>query len=319
MIRFALGRASPGGAAGRLSVLIFHRVLPETDPIFPEEVDAAHFDRICGWVRRWFNVLPLDQAVALRREGALPERALSISFDDGYADNHDVAVPILRRHGLSATFFIATDYLDGGRMWNDTLIEAVRLTRRESFDFDGLPGPAVAPQPLGTPLQRRVVADALIGRIKYLEPVQRQAVVQQVAERTGADLPHDLMMTGQKVVGLRQQGMVVGAHTASHPILARLSRDEARDEIRRGRDRLESLLQERVGLFAYPNGKPGADYVDDSVVLVREAGFDAAFSTAWGAADPGTDVHQLPRFTPWDRSRTRFGLRLLHNLASRRA
>jgi peptidoglycan/xylan/chitin deacetylase (PgdA/CDA1 family) len=300
-------------------VLIFHRVLPEVDPIFPEEVDAAHFDSICGWVRRWFNVLPLDRAVALRREGALPPRALSISFDDGYADNHDVALPILRRHGLSATFFVATDYLDGGRMWNDSLIEAVRLTRRETFDFDGLPGASVPVQPLCTPAHRRAVANALIGRVKYLEPMQRQAVVQQVAERAGADLPRDLMMTSQKVVCLRKQGMVVGAHTASHPILARLPRDEARGEIQRGRDRLESLLQERVALFAYPNGKPGADYVDDSVALVREAGFDAAFSTAWGAAGPASDVYQLPRFTPWDRSRIRFGLRLLHNLASRRA
>ena len=110
--------------------------------------------------------------------------------------------------------------------------------------------------------------------------------------------------------------MQVGAHTGSHPILAALSVDEARSEIAQSREVLQCLLAERIGLFAYPNGKPGQDYNDDSVRLVRELGFDAAVSTAWGAARTGDDVHQLPRFSPWDRQRSRFALRLLRNLWS---
>ena len=120
--------ASPAGTKARLQVLIFHRVLPVPDPLFPDEVDARRFDELCGWLKGWFNMLSLDDAVARIKTGTLPTRAACITFDDGYADNYQVALPILRRHGLTATFFVATGFLDGGRMWNDTVIESVRLT-----------------------------------------------------------------------------------------------------------------------------------------------------------------------------------------------
>ncbi|HEY8876670.1 MAG TPA: polysaccharide deacetylase family protein, partial [Roseateles sp.] len=70
-----LGLGSPGGARGRLSVLIFHRVLREPDPLFPDEVDAARFDEILGWLKSWFHVLPLDKAVRRLQAGDLPPRA----------------------------------------------------------------------------------------------------------------------------------------------------------------------------------------------------------------------------------------------------
>jgi hypothetical protein len=78
--------------------------------------------------------------------------------------------------------------------------------------------------------------------------------------------------------------------------------------------RLEKILGEKVGLFAYPNGKPGEDFREEHAVLAREIGFDAAVTTAPSAARVGCDIMQLPRFTPWDRSRLRFGARLALNL-----
>ena len=135
---FSFSFLSPAGVDARLSVFIFHRVLPEPDRLFPGEVDARRFDQICGWVKSWFNVLPLDSAVALLRDGKLPERAACITFDDGYADNYHVALPILQRHGLTATFFIATGFLDGGCMWNDTIIESVRACKLQKVELNSL-------------------------------------------------------------------------------------------------------------------------------------------------------------------------------------
>ena len=66
--------------------------------------------------------------------------------------------------------------------------------------------------------------------------------------------------------------------------------------------------------FAYPNGKPGRDYRADHAKMVREIGFDAAVSTAHGAARAGSDLYQLPRFTPWDRGSARFMLRMAQNM-----
>lgn len=309
---------SPAGERARLSVLIFHRVLPDPDALFPEEVDAATFDVLCSWVKSMFEVLPLDEAVRLRARGALPARAAAITFDDGYRDNHDVALPILARHRLPATFFIATGYLGGGRMFNDTVIESVRHSVLEEVDLRplGLDGLAANPRiELRTPKQRRALIDDLLRAIKYRPVDERVSLGVALADCLRCSLPNDLMMSASQVASLYRAGMQIGAHTVSHPILAGLDDDQARDEIVRGKRYLEDLLGVSVGLFAYPNGKPGSDFSDRSVALVRETGFDAAFTTAWGAARGKDDAMRLPRFTPWDRSRARFALRMAGNLA----
>lgn len=310
--------ASPGGERGALSIFIFHRVLPQPDPLFPEEPCARRFDQVCAWLRRWFRVLPLDEAVQRLAGGSLPPAAAAITFDDGYADNHDVALPILQRHGLNATFFIATGFLDGGRMWNDTVIEAVRRSTLPVVRLEGLiPGEGGAGLPAQAELsgveQRRRLIDALIPRIKYLPVLQRQAVVDELAARAGVAAPGDLMMRSTQVQAMRSAGMVIGAHTVSHPILARLDRAEVRREIGESKAFLEHLLREPVTLFAYPNGKPDRDYTTPCVDAVRELGFEAAVSTAAGAARRGNDPLQIPRFTPWDRGQVGYGLRLLRN------
>lgn len=305
---------SPGGAGGRLSSLIFHRVLPEPDPLFPGEVDAKRFDTICGWVRNWFNVLPLTDAVLRLRDGTLPARALAITFDDGYADNRSVALPILQRHGLTATFFIATGYLDGGRMWNDTIIEAVRRTRKSTIDLSGLGGAGLGEFDLGSDPRKREAIDKILRTVKYLDPAERVRYSDRLAALAGAQLPHDLMMTSSEVRELRLAGMQIGAHTVSHPILAVLSDDEARIEIFESRRVLEQITGEQVTVFAYPNGRPGEDYVARDVLLARECGFAAAMSTAWGAANRASDPFQLPRFTPWSSTRMSFAAHLARNL-----
>ncbi|MFM2449126.1 MAG: hypothetical protein RIS44_1576 [Pseudomonadota bacterium] len=314
LIRRLLGVMSPGGARGRLSILIFHRVLPEVDPLFPQEMHAQRFDVLCAWLSSWFNVLPLDEAVRRLKEGSLPQRALAITFDDGYADNHDVAMPILKRHGLCATFFIATGFLDGGRMWNDTVIESVRLTKLHALPLQQLGVPGLAEMAVRSVAEKQEAITQIIRAIKYLPVPQRLTLTQELAALAQVNPPINLMMTGHQVRAMRRAGMQIGAHTVSHPILATLSDAEARDEIQRSKHHLEDLLDEPITLFAYPNGKPGEDYVPQSVEIVKDLGFEAAVSTAWGASNAQTDHFQNPRFTPWDLSPWRFALRMMVNL-----
>jgi peptidoglycan/xylan/chitin deacetylase (PgdA/CDA1 family) len=307
---------SPRGPRARLSVLIFHRVLREPDPLLPGEMHALRFDRVCRWLAQWLHVLPLEEAVHRLRDGSLPARAAAITFDDGYADNHSVALPILQRHGLTATFFVATGFLDGGRMWNDTVIESLRRARSDSLQLQTLGLPDVARIDVGSEGARQAAVDRLLGAIKYLTPAQRDAAVDGVAAAAAVELPRDLMLTSEQVRQLAAAGMGIGAHTVSHPILAALPPEAALGEVARSKQTLEQLLQQPVPLFAYPNGKPHQDYSRDTLEVVRACGFSAALSTAWGAARPGDDLFQLPRFTPWDESRGRFGLRLLTNLTT---
>lgn len=289
--------------------MIFHRVLPAPDPIFPDDIHVERFNKICGWLKSSFNVLPLDQAVAKLKAGVLPARAACITFDDGYADNHDVALPILQCHGLPATFFIATGFLDGGRMWNDTVIESVRRTSVGLLDAGNAGCYAV-----GTSVEKAAAVGAIIRKIKYWPMVQRLAAAQDIAKAALVNPPNNLMMTSGQVKAMRHAGMQIGAHTLSHPILAYLNHEQARNEIKGSKDFLEQLLGERITLFAYPNGKPGEDYEASSVEVVQSLGFDAAVSTQWGASRTGDDLFQIKRFTPWDRTRLGFGARLVVNM-----
>ncbi|UGQ46207.1 polysaccharide deacetylase family protein [Massilia endophytica] len=301
---------SPGRQRAPM-ILIYHRVLRRKDALLPSEVDAAEFESQLQLLKSIFNVIPLLDAVRLARAGELPPRAACITFDDGYADNAELALPLLRRHGLHATFFIAAGFLDGGRMWNDCVIEIVRRAPGGVLDASRLGCGRI---PLLSLADRQRAISILIGKFKYLPMAQRSVQVRRLAELADCVLPEDLMMSSAQVRQLHRCGMGIGAHTVRHPILARTPLARAQREISEGRRMLQGLIGEEVSLFAYPNGKPGIDYGREHVAMVRELGFEGAVSTAWGAAGPAPDVYQLPRFTPWDRSRRRFLLRLAANV-----
>jgi peptidoglycan/xylan/chitin deacetylase (PgdA/CDA1 family) len=310
--RAPLSLLSPGGRRGRLSVLIFHRVRPEPDPLCPDLPDALEFEAQMRWVRTWFNVLPLSRAIDLLYDGRIPARAMAITFDDGYADNEERAAPILASLGMTATFFVATGFLHGGSMWNDRVIEAIRGCRSEVLD---LSAHGLDRYPLGTLAERRRAVWTIPRRIMHLEQRQRELLVELIERAAGAAPPSAAMMRPQQVRNLRTLGMEVGAHTVTHPILTRLSPARARDEIGAAKEDLQGVLGERVELFAYPNGVPGQDFAAEHTQMARECGFSAAVSTARGSASMRTDRFQIPRFTPWDRTRLRYYARLMMNLA----
>jgi len=311
MVLGVAGRTMPP----RLTILIFHRVLREPDPLFPAELHAARFERLMRTVSRLFQVIPLDQAVHQLGVGSLPSRAVAISFDDGYADNHDVALPILRQLGLSATVFVSTGFLDGGRMWNDSVIECVRRTTMPNLDISEF---GFGRLPAVTAEDRRRVIDLLLPVLKYRSPVEREQMLRRVHQLTGnPELPRDFMMSKEQVRALHRAGMGVGAHTVRHPILCTLSEAEAQAELVESREQLQSMLDAPVPLFAYPNGRPGKDYDERHVKMARAAGFTAAVSTQPGVARTGVDLFQLPRYTPWDVSNVRWAARLaMHHVRS---
>jgi peptidoglycan/xylan/chitin deacetylase (PgdA/CDA1 family) len=310
-LSLAARAALSGAASKRMTVLIYHRIPPEPDVLVPGEPCAAEFERTMRWVKSVFNVIPLAEGVAGIKSGRLPDRALAITFDDGYANNATVAAPILRRLGLHATFFIATGFLDGGCMFNDSVIEAVRAFPGERLDLDPL---GLGAHATGTTDQRRAAIDAILAGIKYRPEAERGDLAEAVARFAATSLPTDLMMTSEQAAGLARDGFELGGHTVSHPILAQVDAVTARDEVERGRRRLDEICGRRTKLFAYPNGRPQRDYVRATVELVRELGFDGAVTTSAGAAVPGSSPFEIPRFTPWDVRPLRYATQLWSNL-----
>ncbi|MGH8762477.1 MAG: polysaccharide deacetylase family protein [Nitrosospira sp.] len=302
---------SAGGLRSRLSILIYHRVLPQPDTLFPEEGDVKTFDTQMRNLAASFKIIPFLDAVQGLRQGKLPPRAACITFDDGYADNAETALPVLQKYGIPATFFVSTSFLDGGRMWNDTVIELIRGAPGNTLDLSRM---GLGQFEIGTVSQRRQAVYNVLGQLKYLPLESRQSRIKTLSTLIPVIPPSNLMMTSAQIRALHNAGMEIGGHTVNHPILARMENGAARAEIADGKEMLEGIIRAPVRLFAYPNGKPGRDYLPDHVRIVRELGFDAAVSTAHGAARVGSDLYQLPRFTPWDRGQLRFTLRMAQNM-----
>jgi len=314
LLRAGARITSPGGHRGGLIVLIYHRVLPAPDPLLADEPDATTFAAQMDLVADLFRVLPLAEAVGALERGTLPPRAVAVTFDDGYANNLEVAAPILAARGLTASFFIATGFIDGGTMWNDLVIDALRRAPAE-FDLSSV---GLGRYALTDMAARRRALDEVRGQLKYLEWPERVGRATEIAELAGLDGRCRPMMTEAQLRKLAYLGMDIGAHCVRHPILARLAPEEAQREIFESKARLEEITGHAVRTFAYPNGRPGIDYGPEHVAMVRAAGFSTAVSTAWGAASRGIDRYQIPRVAPWDRRALKYGFRLVRACAQRR-
>jgi peptidoglycan/xylan/chitin deacetylase (PgdA/CDA1 family) len=306
--RAILHALSPSGRRARLLILTYHRVLAAPDPLLEDEPDAAQFSEQVDVLRRYCRVLPLPEAIERLQSDTLPPCAACITFDDGYANNLAVALPILEQRGLTATVFIAVDAIRRGVMWNDLVIESVRAAR-STIDLSPLGQP---PLEFADAARAAVIAD-LLGRMKYLPLARRwQLALELFSKNARGDHPR-LMLSDAEVAAMAARGHDVGAHTIHHPILRELPADEARAEIVESGRWLAEVTGKAPRSFAYPNGRPNRDYDRTHVEMVRAAGFDLAVSTSWGCATRRSDRYQLPRCTPWELSARGFAARLAKN------
>ena len=292
----------------RHHTLIFHRVVQETDPMSPGEPTQKWFSGLMSMLSSHFEVISLTDAVARSQSGRLDHPTVSVTFDDGYADNYTLALPVLEQFNIPATFFVATGFVNGGRMWNDSIIETFRRLESGVYEID----PAMNRKfELNGWESRRVAAAETIRAWKHLPPKERQSRVEELAVRV-PDLPSDLMMTVAQLRALADSPVAtIGGHTRNHPILASISDDEAAQEIEGGKSDLEDWVQREIMLFAYPNGKFGTDYLAQHATLAKQAGFTAAVATDWGTLGTSGDRYAIPRFTPWQKNLSRFSLDLL--------
>lgn len=312
LVRAMTALAAPAGERSRLSVFYFHRTPAEPDPLLPSEPDARMFDRILGWIGSQFRVLDPLEACDRLYDGTLPSRPAVISFDDGYRDNFTVAFPILQRHRMRAAFFVATGFLDGAMMFNDRVIEAVRRSSAGSITVADPEGRPVR-LPAGSDIERRQAIDAILHAVKHLQPQLREERVAQLEHEAGTapqrSDPAAKMMDPDQVARLHRAGMRIGGHTRTHPILVKLDDGAARTEIDGGLEDLAGITGERPSLFAYPNGRRETDFDARHVGMLGESGVRFAFTTHPGVATREASKLELPRFTPWDRSKYRFAAR----------
>lgn len=296
----------------RVCILVYHRILEHYDPLLESEPDVETFTWQMQTLAKCFNVLSLQDAVSALKTGSVPPRAVSISFDDGYRSTHDLAMPVLRGLDLPATVFVTSGYLGGGIMWNDRILESVRLLPEGTLDMQSV---NIGMHTFAKPRDKLALANHINDACKYLSPKQRAEVIEELEKQSGHASTQNLMLTPAMVANLAKNGIDIGGHTVNHPILTRLPDEAATDEIGENKRVLESIIGKQLQLFAYPNGKVGMDFDQRHIAMVKAAGYMAAFTTTPGAAGQADNLFELPRGRPWDETPLRFSMRLLSWLA----
>jgi peptidoglycan/xylan/chitin deacetylase (PgdA/CDA1 family) len=306
-------------------ILMYHRVVDLPNDPYLLAVRPHHFADHLQIIRRHCFPIKLQQLVKALRDGNIPKRAVVITFDDGYADNLYNAKPLLECYDIPATVFVTTghvghlcefwwDELDrlllqpgtlpsrlelclDGRAWQWELGEAATYTtadyqRDRNWHIEREDGP--------TPRHR--LHRSLYQLLHNLTEKHKQQLLDDLRIWAGAQpmgRPTHRILTRDEVVRLAEGGLIeIGAHTVTHPALARLPVTTQRDEIRWSRAHLEEMLNHPVTSFAYPHGS----YTQETLAVVREAGFSSACSSDTEVVRRGADAFQLPRICvrDWD-------------------
>jgi peptidoglycan/xylan/chitin deacetylase (PgdA/CDA1 family) len=296
---------------------MYHRVAePVCDP-WELAVSLEHFDQQMRALRQVRRPISMRQLVDGLRLCELPEQAVAVTFDDGYVDNLVNAKPILERHGIPATIFLATGELgQTHEYWWDELARLIlqsqdKVDAAVSICDERIPitltsrdGPAARRdcwRASESPRRdREHLYLSLWGRFRILTPADRGDVLRQlrIIFASGSPDPRDFPMSEDEVRALTDGGTFsVGAHTVSHPLLSSLSPEERAREIQQSKTECEALMGVPIEGFAYPYGD-----CDPAIQgSVADAGYHWACSTRSDRVDSSAfDPFELPRMQVCD-------------------
>jgi sugar transferase (PEP-CTERM/EpsH1 system associated) len=306
----ALGIASLAerSSRGSLTVLTYHRILPlkalrrywSRPMILPADV----FDRQMAELARRYRALSLAEVVDHYKSGTpFPDRAVHVTFDDGYADNFEFALPILAQHSIPATFFLTTGPIDEGTLlWWDSVGHSLLC-------LHGSHAPDPGPETFGERRLHRLVLRILGGEgnaipmidhcivlLNFVSEDTRSRVIEtlaRLADSRSEEPPPRLMLTWEQVREMRRQGMTLGGHTVRHAFLSELDDAAGRREVSDCLCRIEQETGVRPRVFSYPAGRTG----ERTRPWFEEARVELAMTTLGGRNRSGDDRYRVQR---WD-------------------
>jgi peptidoglycan/xylan/chitin deacetylase (PgdA/CDA1 family) len=269
-----------------LTVLNYHRVVPYDENsfhLFKPNVSASPelFAAQMDYVVKNFNVISQSEIIVwLNGGGELPHHAALITFDDGYQDNYQYAYPILRERNLSALIFLTTNFIDQkSPFYWDFVSYCIYNTVRTSMRIPNL-GEYVWEDG-----DRYPVIIKLVNDLKGISEKEKKRIVREIPGILGVEVTGDvfssLPLTWDQISEMSRAGIDFGAHTINHPILSKVTYDNAVLEIVGSKGRIEEALGSSVWSFAYPNGQIG-DFTSETAKIIRENGYELAFSLISG-------------------------------------
>ncbi len=273
----------------RLTVLAYHRVTNhktrDFDAFRPNvsATPALFADQLDYLAARFEIVSERDILLWLLEGKPLPQYPLFITFDDGYQDNFEIALPALKSRSMPATIFLTTGYIDDRRPFDWDL--AAYCFHHTPLDEATLP--YMGARSWNGAASREKLTQSWLERLKLLSDQERQLAINALPTLLHVSKPNGFFsgkqMSWEQIRAAGDAGISFGAHTKNHPILTRVPAEKAKAEIADSKRRIEAETGQSVNLFAYPNGM-ATDFNPQIQQMVKELGMQAAFTLLPGPA-----------------------------------
>jgi peptidoglycan/xylan/chitin deacetylase (PgdA/CDA1 family) len=279
-------------------ILMYHRVAYLPVDSYNIAVSPQNFAEQMSYIRKFCHPMRLTDLIEAIQQRSVPPRTVVVTFDDGYVDNYQSALPILEATEVPATVFATTGKIDSyEEFWWDTFERAFLLPTQlpESLQIE-VHGHLHSWQ-LKSPAQRQQAHQEIHNLLRSLKQPEREQFLSHLLQWAKVEpdaRPGYRSVQRTELVQLASSELVdIGAHTVNHPALPLLSTEDQYQEIMMSRQKLEELLGHPVVTFSYPFGK----HSDDTVNLLKLAGFKAACTTVPARVAPGDDLYRLGRYT----------------------
>jgi peptidoglycan/xylan/chitin deacetylase (PgdA/CDA1 family) len=284
------------------AILMYHSVLE--DPRQAENSlgrmihSRSVFEQQMQSLASGFHAVSLDAVLRfLKGEENLPDRAVAVTFDDGYRDNYEVALPILERFGIPAAFYSTVDCVEQRRLpWPSRLRFAFFTTRKPDWQDE-----SGKRWMLTTPEEKEAAYLAACDRVAPLAGDPQERLILGLESDLERSLPKETgewMMTWEQLRSLAQKGHIVGSHTMTHPNLAFVDIAAARWELVESKRRMEAKLGQPVRHFSYPCPALWPNWSMQTTEEIRGAGYQTAVTTASGLALKSDDPLAMKRVPP---------------------
>jgi peptidoglycan/xylan/chitin deacetylase (PgdA/CDA1 family) len=266
------------------------------------KLSATAFEQHMVYLKKHFHPVRLSELAQRLADGeTLMENSVVVTVDDGYADFRTIAVPILTRYGIPATFFVVSEFINRKLwLWFDAIHYLVHAVKRERVSLT-----------LGESLQTIYLAnsasrDLLWGKIAddvYCLPMEKKwQRISELATDLALTLPEIPTpayepTTWKELRELNPRLFDIGGHTKSHAILSLCHSQELSVELEESKQTIENNLQREITTFCYPNGQQN-DYNETCVHAVRKAGYKCAVVAHGSLVHPHSDPYRIERLSP---------------------
>ncbi len=274
-------------------ILLYHRIVDEHSKYLNKGASVHHtvqdFKREISYFKRNFKILNMDEVVNQIKLGAGFKRpSIAITFDDGYLDNYTLAHPVLRKHGVPATIYLTTGLIGtSGGIWTEQIGIAFLETRKDCFSFPTLFRNETIP--IKTEEEKKQANTKVSEALKLRPDEERKELIQElfkkleVGEKSG-HIGERMMLNWEEVREMARDGITMGSHSHTHPILSQMPSEKAKDEILNSKKVLEKNVDMKVKHFSFPNGRE-EDFSEELRDYCREIGFESVCSVVYGPYD----------------------------------